>query len=101
MSRPGRVGAERGAALAYDVLAEQGFQPDRAGTALRLRNCPFRPLAAQAPAFVCGLNREYLDGVIDGIGADGPIVAELAPRTGECCVEIRPARSEARRAAES
>lgn len=90
-SRPGRLGAERAARLAEEVLAEQGFEPYREGAALRLRNCPFHPLAARSPDFVCGLNREYLDGVLDGIGADGRIVAELVPRPGECCVEIHPA----------
>jgi predicted ArsR family transcriptional regulator len=89
--RPGRLGAERAAGLAQDVLAEQGFEPYREGAAVRLRNCPFHPLAARSPQFVCALNREYLDGMLDGIGADGRIAAALAPRAGECCVEIRPA----------
>jgi predicted ArsR family transcriptional regulator len=92
-TRAGRIGAERATAVAADVLAEQGFEPYRIGGVVRLRNCPFHPLAAKNPEFVCGLNREYLCGVLDGIGADGRIVAELAPRTGECCVEIRPDRS--------
>jgi predicted ArsR family transcriptional regulator len=59
---------------------------------VRLRNCPFHQLAAQAPEFVCGLNRAYLGGVVEGLGAEGRLVAELAPAEGECCVEIRPAR---------
>ena len=91
-TRGGRIGAERATAVAEDVLTEHGFEPYRVGGAVRLRNCPFHPLAAKDPEFVCGLNREYLRGVLDGIGADERIVAELAPRPGECCVEIRPAR---------
>jgi predicted ArsR family transcriptional regulator len=90
-TRGGRIGAERATAVAEDVLAEHGFEPYRVGGVVRLRNCPFHQLAAQNPEFVCGLNREYLGGVLDGIGADGRIVAELAPQPGECCVEIRPA----------
>ena len=90
-TRAGRIGAERATAVAEDVLTEHGFEPYRVDGVVRLRNCPFHPLAAQNPEFVCGLNREYLGGVLDGIGADGRIVAELAPRPGECCVEIRPA----------
>jgi predicted ArsR family transcriptional regulator len=74
----------------HDVLAGEGFEPYRAGSAIRLRNCPFHPLAAAAPQFICGLNREYLVGVVDGIGAGDRLAAELAPRTGECCVEIGP-----------
>lgn len=92
-TRAGRIGAERATAVAEDVLAEHGFEPYRVAGVVRLRNCPFHQLAAKNPEFVCGLNREYLGGVLDGIGADGRIVAKLAPRPGECCVEIRPAGS--------
>jgi predicted ArsR family transcriptional regulator len=92
-TRAGRIGAERATAVAEDVLAEHGFEPYRVDGVVRLRNCPFHPLAATNPQFVCGLNREYLCGVLDGIGAEGRIVAELAPAPGECCVEIRPASS--------
>lgn len=91
-TRGGRIGAERAAALARDVLAEHGFEPYQAAGALRLRNCPFHPHAAREPQFVCGLNCEYLRGVIDGMGAEGRLRAELAPRAGECCVEIRHVR---------
>lgn len=90
-TRGGRIGVERATAVAEDVLTEHGFEPYRVGDAVRLRNCPFHPLAAQNPEFVCGLNHAYLCGVLDGIGADGRIVAELAPQPGECCVTIRPA----------
>jgi predicted ArsR family transcriptional regulator len=88
-TRAGRIGAERATAVAEDVLTDHGFEPYHAGGVVRLRNCPFHPIAATNPEFVCGLNREYLCGVLDGIGAGGRIVAELAPRSGECCVEIR------------
>jgi predicted ArsR family transcriptional regulator len=91
-TRGGRVGLERATALTRQVLAEQGFEPYGSDGAVRLRNCPFHPLAAEQPEFVCGLNREYLDGVLAGIGADGRLVAELAPQPGECCVAIRSAR---------
>jgi predicted ArsR family transcriptional regulator len=90
-ARPGRLGVERATALAFDVLAAEGFEPYRAGPTVRLRNCPFHPLAATAPEFVCGLNHEYVTGLVEGIGADGRLAAELAPRPGECCVAIGPA----------
>ena len=48
-------------------------------------------MAARAPELVCGLNRAYIDGVVEGLGAGDRVVAELAPRAGECCVELRPA----------
>ncbi len=90
-ARAGRLGAERALALAERILTDEGFEPYRECGALRLRNCPFHPLAARAPKFVCGLNREYIGGVLEGLGAGERVVAELAPRTGQCCVEIQPA----------
>ncbi|MDX6374814.1 MAG: hypothetical protein QOD98_3802 [Nocardioidaceae bacterium] len=87
--RGGRVGAERALASSEELLARQGFQPFREHGSVRLRNCPFHPMAGVAPALVCGLNRAYLAGVIEGLDAGDRVAAELAPRPGECCVELR------------
>jgi predicted ArsR family transcriptional regulator len=87
--RGARVGAERALATSADLLARQGFEPFREDGAVRLRNCPFHPMAGVAPALVCGLNRAYLAGVIEGLDAGDRVIAELAPRAGECCVELR------------
>jgi predicted ArsR family transcriptional regulator len=89
-ARPGRLGVERATALVQELLTEDGFEPYRAGPAVRLHNCPFHPLAAAAPQFICQLNCEYVAGIVAGLGADGRIAAELAPAPGECCVEIGP-----------
>ena len=70
-------------------LDDQGYEPYRSEPAtVRLRNCPFHPLAAQAPDLVCGINVCYLSGVLDGLGVD-TVTAALAPRGDDCCVEIR------------
>ncbi|MFC7328915.1 helix-turn-helix transcriptional regulator [Marinactinospora rubrisoli] len=88
-ARPGRLGAERGITLCERMLDEQGFEPVREGpTRLRLLNCPFHPLAAEAPGLVCGMNHAYLTGYLRGLRATG-VQAVLAPRPGECCVELR------------
>lgn len=87
--RGGRVGAERALATSEELLARQGFEPFREEGSVRLRNCPFHPMAGIAPALVCGLNRAYLAGVIEGLDAGDRVAAELAPRAGECCVELR------------
>ncbi|MEQ0564826.1 helix-turn-helix domain-containing protein [Amycolatopsis sp. NEAU-NG30] len=90
-ARPGRLGAERALTLASAVVEQHGFEPDReTPTCLRLRNCPFHPLAARAPELVCGLNRAFLGGVLAGLQAS-TVEAVLEPRAGECCVELRPA----------
>jgi predicted ArsR family transcriptional regulator len=87
--RPGRVGAERATALAEALLARHGFEPRRSGTTVRLHNCPFHPLAAAAPQLVCGMNHAYLSGMLAGFDVDERVTAVLAPRPGECCVELR------------
>jgi len=86
--RPGRLGAERALTLAEAVLARHGFEPHRhAPTRVRLRNCPFHPLAARAPELVCGINHALLTGFLTGLAAPA-VRAVLAPAAGECCVEL-------------
>jgi len=88
-ARPGRLGAERALSLAEAALRHWGFEPARAApTAVRLRNCPFHPMAARAPALVCGINHAFLTGFLTGLEAT-QLEALLAPRDNECCVELR------------
>jgi predicted ArsR family transcriptional regulator len=87
--RPGRLGAERGLSLAAETLEEFGFEPERCAPALlRLRNCPFHPLAAKAPELVCAVNQAFLAGYLHGLGSERT-AAVLAPRPDACCVELR------------
>jgi predicted ArsR family transcriptional regulator len=88
-TRPGRVGAERALTMAERILANEGFEPDREEpSCLRLRNCPFHPLASRAPEFVCGINHAFVTGVLSGLESTR-VTASLVPRGGECCVELR------------
>ncbi len=87
-TRPGRLGAERALTRAGEILERHGFEPARdAPTLLRLRNCPFHPLAARAPDLVCAINHALLTGLLSGLDAD-TVRATLAPRPGACCVEL-------------
>jgi predicted ArsR family transcriptional regulator len=86
--RPGRLGAERALSMTAALLEQQGFEPCRGEGTLRLRNCPFHPLAKTQPQLVCGLNRAYLAGILEGLQAEAVVTAELAPREGACCVEM-------------
>lgn len=87
--RPGRLGPERGLTMIAALLEQRGFEPARqAPGCVQLRNCPFHPLAAQSPELVCGINHEFLSGVIDGLGAVA-VKAVLRPCPGHCCVELR------------
>jgi predicted ArsR family transcriptional regulator len=89
-AHPDRAGVERGLTLCERMLDEHGFEPVReTPTRVRLRNCPFHPLAAEAPDLVCGMNHAFLCGYLQAMGITA-VRAELAPRAGECCVELSP-----------
>jgi predicted ArsR family transcriptional regulator len=91
-ARPGRLGAERALSMAEGALREWGLEPRRDGHGgVRLRNCPFHPLAGKAPDLVCGINLGFAAGLLDGLQARAVEAAVVAPRAGECCVELRPA----------
>lgn len=89
--RPGRLGTERALTMTCRLLSRHGFEPLRdTSTTVRLRDCPFHPLAAKARDLVCGINRAFLEGMIDGLEAR-TVEAVLAPGgAGPCCVELRP-----------
>ena len=68
------------------ALAGLGFEPEAGPDGVRLHNCPFHALAVRHTALVCGLNREFVAGLLDGLGVSAQ--ARLAPRPGACCVEV-------------
>ncbi|GAA4202740.1 helix-turn-helix transcriptional regulator [Actinocatenispora rupis] len=87
-TRPGRLGAERALTIATGLLESHGFAPARdSPRCVRLRNCPFHPLAERAPDTVCAINHAFLDGLLDGLDARS-VTARLAPQAGECCVRL-------------
>jgi predicted ArsR family transcriptional regulator len=90
--RQGRsVGAAARDAELSEVLAEQGYEPERRGDSIVLRNCPFHALARDFPPLVCGMNLALLEGLVEG-RAEGrdrpPDVPRLAPAGEGCCVVI-------------
>jgi predicted ArsR family transcriptional regulator len=87
-------GSERALAVAEETLADYGFEPYRVGDeTVSLRNCPFHDLSRRAPELVCGLNREFIDGFLRGLG-NKSVEAALEPTPGECCVKLRARREE-------
>ena len=91
-----RLGTELGSAYrpssaegdVTGVLAQQGYEPCcGADGVIRLRNCPFHQLAEQHRELVCGMNLALVEGLVEGLGADGWHPA-LDPRPGQCCVAI-------------
>lgn len=87
-ARPGRLGPERALTMAGTFLERSGYEPARpAPGTMMLRNCPFQPLAARAPEFVCGINHALLEGFVEGLQAPS-VEASLRPQPGACCVEL-------------
>ena len=75
------------------VLTQQGYEPcGGANGVIRLRNCPFHQLTEQHKEVVCGMNLALVEGLVEGLGADGWRPA-LDPRPGYCCVAIGGERS--------
>ena len=70
-----------------EVLSEHGYEPLVEDEEICLANCPFDRLATQHTALVCGMNRDLIEGVIDGLGSE-PLEARLAPADGYCCVRV-------------
>jgi predicted ArsR family transcriptional regulator len=70
-----------------DVLVLHGFEPQEGEDRIALRNCPFHGLADRHRALVCGMNLEFLGGVLAGRGDEG-YTARLAPEPGWCCVRL-------------
>jgi len=86
--RLGRLGPERGLAILTELLHEQGFDPADTGDSLVQRNCPFHRLAQRHPELVCGINRDYVGGVLAGLEAQR-LDATLDPAPDRCCVVVR------------
>jgi len=70
------------------VLARHGYEPDVVDGEIVLVNCPFHRLAEEQRNLVCGMNLDFLDGLLAGIGSADGLDARLAPEPGFCCVRI-------------
>ena len=91
-----RLGTELGSAFrpaaaerdVTGVLTQQGYEPcGDADGVIRLRNCPFHQLAERHRELVCGMNLALVEGLVEGLGADG-WHPTLDPQPGQCCVAI-------------
>jgi predicted ArsR family transcriptional regulator len=72
-----------------EVLARHGYQPETGeDDEIALANCPFHRLAEEHRTLVCGMNLDFLRGLLEGIGPTGRLAARLAPEPGYCCVRI-------------
>lgn len=73
-----------------DILARHGYEPTLGKRGeIALLNCPFHRLAEEHRSLVCGMNLDFLGGLVEGIGATDRLDARLAPEPGYCCVRIK------------
>lgn len=72
-----------------EVLDRHGYEPmaDDGGK-IAMVNCPFHRLAEQHQSLVCGMNLDFLAGLLDGMDAADALDARLEPEPGYCCVRI-------------
>jgi predicted ArsR family transcriptional regulator len=82
------VDAGRPLAAVAQVLESQGYEPREEPGVVVLSNCPFDALAQKHTELVCGLNRDFVQGVADGLGCD-TVSACLEPGPDRCCVKAR------------
>ena len=69
------------------ALAGHGYEPREESGEISLVNCPFHALADEHRGLVCGMNLDFLSGVLDGLG-ERRRTAVLDPVPGFCCVRI-------------
>jgi predicted ArsR family transcriptional regulator len=80
--------ARRDAVL--DVLSRHGYEPELAKRGeIALLNCPFHRLAEEHRTLVCGMNLDFLAGLLEGLGPSDRLDARLEPEPGYCCVRIK------------
>jgi len=79
-------GAESELERVVQVLEPFGYEP-RVDDGLRLTNCPFGRLATDHEDLVCGMNRTFVDGVLNRLGCAGLRTASGVPGEG-CCVRV-------------
>jgi predicted ArsR family transcriptional regulator len=89
----GRLSATATTDAAVDVLTDLGYEPRRdGGTCVELCNCPFDSVVDVAADVVCGLNKNFVSGVLEGIGGHRDVRAELDPAPDRCCVVLNRAK---------
>lgn len=70
------------------TLDDVGYEPRVEDSRMVLENCPFDRVAREHTALVCGLNLDFVGGVVEGLGCAG-VRTTLEPSPGRCCVSAR------------
>jgi predicted ArsR family transcriptional regulator len=85
-----RPSPERLLACTCQALTENGYEAQRSGDTIVLRNCPFDALAREHTELVCGMNLAIMTAVTEQL-QETVLAARLEPASGRCCVVLVPA----------
>jgi predicted ArsR family transcriptional regulator len=69
------------------ALAENGYEPQRSGGTIVLRNCPFDALAREHTELVCGMNLAIMAAATAEL-PEISLAARLDPSPDHCCVVL-------------
>jgi predicted ArsR family transcriptional regulator len=76
-------------AAVIEVLGRHGYEPVLGvDEEIALANCPFHRLAVEHRELVCGMNLDFLGGLLEGLQSEDRLTARLEPAPGYCCVRI-------------
>ena len=82
--------AAPGTPVVLATLGRCGYEPTVLDQGeIALSNCPFHRLAEEHRSLVCGMNLDFLTGLVDGLDPEPNLRAQLAPEPGYCCVRLR------------
>lgn len=71
-------------------LGRQGYEPFLVDDGqIALSNCPFHRLAEDHRSLVCGMNLDFLGGLVEGLDPDPALDVRLLPEPGYCCVRLQ------------
>ena len=76
-------------ATARGVLDDEGYETRSDPAGMTLANCPFRALAAEHTALVCGMNLAIMEGLLERLDRLR-YAAVCEPAEGRCCVRLVP-----------
>jgi predicted ArsR family transcriptional regulator len=85
-----RPSPDRLLACSCQALTENGYEAQRSGDTIVLRNCPFDALAREHAELVCGMNLAIMTAVTGQL-QETALAARLEPAPDRCCVVLVPA----------
>jgi predicted ArsR family transcriptional regulator len=89
-SSTGSAARTRALSRAETALKQLGFEPFREDRdVVRLWNCPFHALTEQSRDLVCGMNHQFIKGLVSGLESEDDIRVESDSAPGLCCVALR------------